>query len=416
MRSTEDKPVYTREQLHRERAYGPYWFSGIWSVVRQALILFCAFITVFGIITGSIRTVRHRFFDPTEPKDTTPVAFSVASGTSLSRVAANLESQSLIRSRSAFRYYADLLGYSQKIQAGEYTLNRSMSMTEIMNELISGDGRPLVRNITIIPGWTVPDIAAYLTAQGIIKNEDDFLSLCRDASSYNSYYYIHDIINAGTDKQRVYPLEGYLAPDTYEIYTDADANSIIKKLLSQSGSVLTSAYFTRLDDLNKIMKTSYTMDDIVILASMIEKEARTQDFARVAAVFYNRLKAKMRLQSDATVKYLTGITRLALSGSDTAVSSPYNTYQHAGLPVGPICCPSPQAIYAALNPDETFMKAGKEYYYFCTREPDSALLYFSRTLAEHEAAVAQYKPLWEKWDAEHSVTEGENRFDKALSP
>ena len=115
----------------------------------------------------------------------------------------------------------------------------------------------------------------------------------------------------------------------------------------------------------------------------------------------------MKLQSDATVKYLTGVKKLALTGSDTAVSSPYNTYQNAGLPVGPICNPSPQAIYAALYPDEDFMVKGKEYFYFCTKEPESGQLYFSRTLSEHEAAVAQYRPLWEAWDAEQAKKQQE---------
>ena len=401
MRQTQNRPVYTHERLHRERAYGPYWYSGIWSVLRQALILLCAFILVFGLITGGVRRIRHRFFDAVDPSDTSTVSFTVASGTSLSRVAANLEAQSLIRSRSVFRYTADLLGYSQKIQAGDYELNRGMNMREILNALIAGDGKPLVRNITVIPGWTVPDIADYLVKQGVIGDASEFLSLCRNGEAYDSYYYIHDLLTEKKAAQRPYPLEGYLAPDTYEIYTDASAESIVRKLLSQTGSVFPSAYFDRIDELNKRWKTRYTMDDIIILASIIEKEAKYEDFARVSAVFYNRLKVGMRLQSDATVKYLTGITSLALTSRETSVSSPYNTYLKGGLPVGPICNPSPQAIYAALYPDEDFMKTSAEYYYFCTREPESGKLYFSRTLAEHEAAVAQYRPLWEAWDAAH---------------
>ena len=403
----EERSVYTHASLHKERAYGPYWYSGIWSVLRQALILLCAFLVVFGSVTATIRALRHRFIDAPDPDDTTLIAFTVSSGTSLSRVAANLETESLIRSRSVFRYYADILGYSQKIQAGNYTLSRNMSMTEIMNTLISGDGHPLVRNITVIPGWTVPDIAQYLTAQGVVKEPEVFLEPCRNAEAYDTYYYIHDLLTAGTAASRPYPLEGYLAPNTYEIYTDASANDIIRKLLSQTGAVFTSECFERIDELNKEWKTSYTMDDIVIVASIVEKEAKTYDFARVAAVIYNRLKAKMRLQSDATVKYLTGISRLSLTDEDTAVDSPFNTYQHSGLPVGPICCPSPQAINAALYPDEDFMRSGQEYYYFCTREPENGALYFSRTLAEHEAAVAQYRPLWEEWDRAHQKIEGE---------
>ena len=403
MSRSQERHSYTREQVHHEREYGPYWYSGIWAGLRQALILFCAFVAVVGMITGAIRLIRHNYFDPTDPNNNEPVSFTVASGASLSRVAANLENQSLIRSRSAFRYYADFLGYSQKIQAGDYVLNRTMSMTEIMDTLISGDGKPLVRNITIVPGWNVEDIADYLKAQGIVNSPEEWLSVCRSGSSYDSYYYIHDVLADKSASQRRYPVEGYLAPDTYEIYTDASADDIVRKLLSQTGAVFTSAYFDRLDELNERWKTKYSMDDIIILASIIEKEARNSDFERVSAVFYNRLHANMRLQSDATVKYLTGITKLALSRSETATASPYNTYLFNGLPVGPICNPSPQAIYAALYPDEEFMVKGQEYYYFCTREPENGSLYFSRTLAEHEAAVAQYRPLWEAWDTQQAA-------------
>lgn len=403
MKLNDEKPAYTRQQQHQERAYGPYWYSGIWTVLRQALILLCAFLAVFGLTAGGIRMLRQQFFDAVRPGDQTPVAFTVASGASLSRVAANLEDQQLIRSRSVFRYYADLMGYSQKIQAGDYTLNRDMDLSAIMSALISGDGKPLVRTITVIPGWTVPDIADYLVRQGVLREKSDFLTLCQSASGYDSYYYIHDILTDGSAARRTYPLEGYLAPDTYEIYTSASADDIVRKLLSQTGAVFTSAHFDRLDALNQQWKTSYTMDDIIVMASLIEKEAGAEDFARVSAVFYNRLKAGMKLQSDATVKYLTGVSRLALSSADTATPSPYNTYLYAGLPAGPICCPSPQAILAALYPDEGFMKAGQQYYYFCTREPESGQLYFSRTLAEHEAAVAQYRPLWEAWDREHQA-------------
>ncbi len=398
---------YTREQVRQNRAYGPYWYSGIWSFVRQALILLCAFIAVLGIVSSLILTVRSMFFDAPDPNDHSPVSFSVGSGASLSGVAAKLEDASLIRSRSAFRYYADLLGYSQKIQAGDYTLRRDMAMTDIMNVLISGDGKPIVRNITVIPGWTVPDIATYLERESVIKSAEDFLALCRHAESYNNYYYIHDLLDSGSADKREYPLEGYLAPDTYEIYTDATADDIIKKLLSQTGTVFSGAYFDRLDEINAAQKTKYTMDDIIVLASLIEKEAGADDFSRVSAVFHNRLRAKMRLQSDASLKYLSGITRLALTSADTSLNTLYNTYLHDGLPAGPICCPSPQAIHAALYPEESFMQAGQEYYYFCTREPESGLLYFSRTLREHEAAVAQYRPLWLAWDAAHQPADQE---------
>ena len=395
-------PNLTRERNRKDREFGPYWYSALWTLIRPALVFVCAGVLALGLLSWGVRQVRDRYFAASDPADPAPVSFAVQSGDSLSRVASNLEAAGLIRSRSVFRYYADLLGYSQKIQTGDYTLSRAMDMRTILDTLTSGDGKPLVRRITVIPGWTVPDIADYLVREKIIDRPETFLALCRDVTRYASYYYIKDILAAGKTAQRQYPLEGYLAPDTYEIYTSATADDIVKKLLSQTGAVFTDEDFERMEALSQTLRLQLTMDDIVVMASLIEKEAKTADFAKTAAVFYNRLKAGMTLSSDASVKYVTGVTRLALSESDTAVNSPYNTYLNRGLPAGPICCPSRAAIQAALYPEESFMLAGQEYLYFCTREPDSGSLQFSRTYEEHQQAVRKYRPLWEAYDQAHA--------------
>ena len=104
----------------------------------------------------------------------------------------------------------------------------------------------------------------------------------------------------------------------------------------------------------------------------------------------------MALGSDVTVKYVTGTTRMNLTNSDLSVDSPYNTYRHAGLPLGPVCNPSAAAIEAALYPDRDFTE--EKYLYFCSKDPDTGELYFSRTLEEHEAAVRIYSPLWQAYD------------------
>ena len=139
-----------------------------------------------------------------------------------------------------------------------------------------------------------------------------------------------------------------------------------------------------------------TMDQVFSLASMIEKEAKKADFARVSAVFHNRLKEKMTLGSDVTIKYVSGSQKMVLTAQDLSVDSPYNTYQRMGLPIGPICNPSMDAVIAALYPDEQYV--AQKYLYFCSKDPDSGELHFSCTLKEHEAAVAMYRPLWEEYD------------------
>ncbi|MBQ2949351.1 MAG: endolytic transglycosylase MltG, partial [Clostridia bacterium] len=195
---------------------------------------------------------------------------------------------------------------------------------------------------------------------------------------------------------RLYALEGYLSPNTYEIYTSSSADTIIKRLLSQTEAAYSLSYDERAQELGM------TMDEVFALASMIEKEAKTADFAKVSAVFHNRLKKDMTLGSDVTVKYVSGSEKMYLTDSDLDVDSPYNTYRHKGLPVGPICNPSMDAVVAALYPDEQFL--AQKYLYFCSTDPDSGSLHFSRTLKEHEAAVAMYRPLWEEYDRSRGLT------------
>ena len=381
---------YSYERLRREREYGLYWYSWLWQIARPVLVFLCVCVIVVGVLHLGWQYIDKNYVAPMEPDNTAPVTFEVKSGSSLTRVANNLEAAGLVRNRSVFKYYADFLGFGQKIQSGTYTLNKSMTMREIAEQLAAGDGTPLVRNITVIEGWTVENIAAYLAREGVIPDEATFLNLCRTGADFAGYYYIADVLATPNAAQRRYALEGYLAPDTYEIYTAATPEEIVKKLLSQTEAVFSDAWHDRIEELNM------TMDQVITLASMIEKEAKQADFARVSAVFHNRLRANMALGSDVTVKYVTGTARMNLTNSDLAVESPYNTYRRTGLPLGPICNPSAEAIQAALYPDEDFV--AQNYLYFCSKDPDTGELYFSRTLEEHEAAVRIYAPLWQAYD------------------
>ena len=147
--------------------------------------------------------------------------------------------------------------------------------------------------------------------------------------------------------------------------------------------------------------TTLSQDEVIILASIIEKEAATaDDFGRVSAVLHNRLNAGMRLECDSTVNYLTGSSKLVLTNEELSIQSAYNTYVVDGLPVGPICNPSQAALKAALHPNEFYLKEG--YLYFCSKDPASGELAFSKTLEEHQAAVAQYRPLWEAYDQQRA--------------
>ena len=283
----------------------------------------------------------------------------------------------------------------QKIQAGRYLLTPAMTMTQIAEQLTMGDGNPIVRNITLIPGWTLEDFAAQLAKDGVIADSAAFLELCRTGTAFTDYYYVADVLAGGNAQQRKYVLEGYLSPNTYEVYMDATAEDIIRKLLSQTENTFPVARQDMADELG------YTMDEILTLASIIEKEAKEDDFARVSAVFHNRLRKGMPLQSDVTIHYVTGQREMALDDADLHITSPYNTYEVKGLPPGPICAPSEAAIKAALEPDAEYLAMG--YLYFCAKDPASGELEFSVTYEDHLRAVEKYAPLWRQYDESRGV-------------
>ena len=387
----------TERELHERRRYGFFWYDWLWRIIRPALVFLASFVVVCGLVYTGYKQVDAMFFAPVDAGDSSVVEFEVASGSSLSSVARKLEEAGLIHNHSVFKYMADLMGMGQKIQSGDYELKRSMSSTEILDQLIAGDGKPLTMRITIIPGWTVEDIASYLVEQKILKTKEEFLSACKSGSNYSGYYFIEEMMKTADFADRLYALEGYLSPNTYEIYTSSSADMIIKRLLSQTEAAYSLSYDERAQELGM------TMDEVFTLASMIEKEAKTADFAKVSAIFHNRLKKDMTLGSDVTIKYVSGSEKMVLSSGDLDVDSPYNTYQRKGLPVGPICNPSMGAVVAALYPDEQYV--AQKYLYFCSKDPDSGELYFSRTLEEHEAAVAMYRPLWEEYDRSRGLSQ-----------
>ena len=385
----------TYQSVRDERQYGPYWYNVLWRIIRPVLVLAGSLLLVVGVISSIWNKVYEEYLAPADAANHTQTAFTVESGQSLTRVANNLEAAGLIRNRTVFKYYCDFAGMGQKIQAGAYVLTPAMTMSEIAEQLTMGDGNPIVRNITLIPGWTLEEFAADLVEKGVLTDSAEFLDLCRTGTAFSDYYYIADVLATKNVAQRKYVLEGYLAPDTYEVYVTATAEDIIRKLLSQTDRVYPVEYQTRAEELGM------TMDEIITLASLIQKEAKDSDFAKTSAVFHNRLKKGMKLQSDVTIHYVTGVRKMSLTNADLALDSPYNTYQVTGLPLGPICSPSAAAIQAALYPDETYV--AENYLYFCAKDPESGELHFSRTLAEHEQAVSIYAPLWREYDAERGI-------------
>lgn len=416
-RAPKRKPIFQSEKysiraLHEDREYGLYWYAWLWKLLRPALIFLCSALMVIGVVSIGYDRVYGAFFAPVQAESVEVVTFQIDKGETVSEIGQRLQDEKLLRDRRVFKYMVQFKGLTNAMSYGVFKLSPAMSVDQIIDELTSGS-QTNERVITIVPGWTCEDIANYLVSIGALENTGEFLRLCNDVDRFvGSSYALRDAQNSGTLPGRKYALEGYLAPDTYRIFTSASAESIIRTLLNQHNKVIDSVfyadrtqYYTDEEGAFHEVETydsHLSMDQTVILASMIEKEAANrEDYARVSAVFHNRLNLGMKLESDPTATYLSGEHKLALTEEDTAQINNYNTYYVPGLPVGPICNPSVAALEAAQAPDLSYIEQG--YLYFCAMEPTSGNLAFSVTKEEHEANVTRYRPLWEEYDRQQAL-------------
>lgn len=398
---------YNIKTLHEDREYGFFWYEWLWKVLRPVTVFLCSLLIVIGLVSIVWDKVNDRFLTPIDPNSTETVEFVIESGTSISKIGKNLETAKLLKSADVFKYLVQFKGLTNVISYGTYTLSPAMDVNDIISVLTSGS-QTNERTITIIPGWTCEDIADYLVSQGALDSRDEFLELCGTPEKFITYSYpLSEAYSKGTLAGRRYALEGYLAPDTYQVFKSASAESIIRTILAQGNKVIDDVFYAEHAEYTvdeegvyhevETYKSTLTMDETMILASIIEKEAgKTSDYKYVSAVFYNRMTAGYRLESDATVNYLTRKNRYIVSSSDLSIESAYNTYFIEGLPVGPICSPSKAAIEAARYPDLGYITEG--YMFFCAKEPDSGELAFAKTVEEHNANVAMYRPSWEAFD------------------
>lgn len=309
-------------------------------------------------------------------------SFVIVPGDSVKKIGSNLQAEGLIKSKTYFEYYVWQIKKGALMQAGDYELSPKMTVKEIVAALITGKTINKEKKITIIPGWTLRDIAGYLAAAGIASSTD-FYKLAGEplknyAGSKQAPVDYSAEFSVLADKPKDYGLEGYLFPDTYRIYQDATAEDVLEKMLANLDEKLTSE---RRADIEKQGKTIY---QIITMASVIEKEVnKNEDMKIVSGIFWGRMKAGQGLESCATLAYILGKNKPIYTLEDTNVESPYNTYRHQGLPPGPICNPSFAAIEAAIYPAKT------DYNYFLSR-PDTGETVFSKTLDEHNRNKQKY--------------------------
>ncbi len=363
----------------------------VWRILRPiAAVLLSVGLVALAMI-GAIRYVLSHFVYPVDAEDNTPIEVVIPSGSSASRIASILynargqDEPGLIVSTASFKVYVDFTGKANALKAGTYVLSRNMTIPEIVNILCAGNEARRITRFTIPEGYTAEEVAQALFEAGILEDQEEFLALCKDGTLL-SVEHLDQLINAS---DRRYALEGYLFPDTYEVYEDAVPGDILKKMLNRFAVVFTE------EDAERARALNMTTDQVMTLASMIEKEAAAdEDFARVSAVFHNRLRQGMAMESCATLSYAIGVKKYTFSEEEKATVSPYNTYRNKGLPVGPICNPGRAAIQAALYPEEEYLSEG--YLYFCNMNPKQTnKLVFSKTYEEHRQNVVKYSPFWE---------------------
>jgi UPF0755 protein len=272
------------------------------------------------------------------------VQVEIPIGSTASQIGRILFDKGLIRSELAFRIATRLEGYQDSYKAGLYLLNTGSDLKGIMDEITKGSVYKETVRFTIPEGYELRQIADLLHEKGIADREE-FMQEVKEGSF--SYDFVGEI------PIRENRLEGYLFPDTYEVFVGESANSIIDRMLGRFEEVAGEIGLMDLED------GSMTLDEMVTLASVVEREAGTvEELPLVSAVFHNRLRTGMNLGSCATVQYVLKERKPRLSTKDTQIDSPYNTYILPGLPIGPIASPGREALKAALEPAES------DYLYF----------------------------------------------------
>ena len=291
------------------------------------------------------------------------VAVVIPPGVSVASVARRLYDAHVIANPIALRFLAKVTDSERDIGSGRYTFSAHQTLQQIMETLRKG-GAPLAVRVTLPEGFTDQQVAQRLEQDGL-----------GDATALESYF-ARATITVGN--QHIVGLEGMLFPNTYDFTVGMSPRAIAAVLTREFMRMLPSGAS------KDAKKLGITVDQALIVASLIEREARVEkDRSLIASVIYNRLREQMPLQIDATVEFALPEYKSVLSLSDLHVNSPYNTYEHIGLPPGPIANPGLPSIIAALHPAKT------EYLYYVAKGDGTHA--FANTLAEHNANVAKYE-------------------------
>jgi len=291
------------------------------------------------------------------------VEINIPKGTSLSEIGNILQEKNVINNKRTFTMAVKTLGHEKNIPSGTYTLRNARSNRGIIQQLVYG--APSLKNVTVLEGWRMDDIAAVLEKK-IGINKKKFLRLCKDQELVKLFE-----LDGNS-------FEGYLFPDTYYFAEGLDAIVVLTKMVNEFKENMTLSMKVRAEELGM------SQLEIITLASIIEGEAIYDDErATISAVYHNRLEKGMRLQADPTIQYIIEDGPRRLLNEDLKIESEYNTYLKSGLPPGPINNPGKESLIAALYP------AVNDYIYFVAR--GDGYHTFSKTEKEHNKAKRKFQ-------------------------
>lgn len=350
------------------------------SIIKKIMKYFMIALLVI-VLVGGFFTWNY-IKGETQPVDTAQtelISFEIEQGASVKEVSKALEEEGIIRNSKLFNFYLKFKNVSG-FKSGLYHVSKSMTLDEIIAEL-SGQGKDKDQNATkvlIREGEQLTEIAKEVE-KSTKYSAEDFMAKVQDedflrylvqkfpkllTQSYNGY-------------QVKYVLEGYLFPATYDMNDSKTLQMLITEMVAKTDEVMSKYY-------DKILASDYTLQEIMAMASLIEKEGtKLEDRKKISSVFHNRIKDNMMLQTDVSVQYALGEHKEALSLEDLEVDSPYNLYKNYGVGPGPYNSPSEDAIVAAMEPADT------EYLYFLA-DIHTKEIYYAKTYEEHLELKAKY--------------------------
>ena len=317
------------------------------------------------------------------------VTVVISKGDTADDVAKKLEEKGAIDSAAIFSLFLDVTGKGDDIEPGVYEVETNKDYLGVVNYLRNTGNRRTTITLQFTEGMNVQDVAEKLYDAGVTTDKEKFLELCNSNEFDKDYDFIAEI---SAKPERIYKLEGYLFPDTYEFYVDEDPKITISRFLDNFETKISetklevSGYSETMTIADLAKRSDYSLDELVNMASIVQGEsANVADMYNISSVIYNRLERGSQqnihsLGMDSTQFYpYSSAEDVPENLKDTFVSD-YETYDNQGLPPGAICSPGLDALSAAVNPNST------NYFYFChgQNSDGSVTSYYAETLSEHQ--------------------------------